>query len=43
MYAEDTGTDKVEVAPEKGSDDMFSQQENIDYLDIPSFLRIQAD
>ncbi len=25
------------------TNDMFSQQENIDYLDIPSFLRVQAD
>jgi len=27
----------------KETADMFSRQENIDYLDIPSFLRIQAD
>jgi hypothetical protein len=30
-------------APEKETADMFSRQEHIDYLDIPSFLRIQAD
>ncbi|MFT5139156.1 MAG: cell division protein FtsZ [Lysobacterales bacterium] len=30
-------------AGEAETNDMFSQQENIDYLDIPSFLRIQAD
>ena len=30
-------------ADESITSDMFTQQENIDYLDIPSFLRIQAD
>ena len=25
------------------TDDMFATQESIDYLDIPSFLRVQAD
>ncbi len=30
-------------AGEAETNDMFSQQENIDYLDIPSFLRVQAD
>jgi len=35
--AEDSG-----AAPGK-TDDMFEGPENIDYLDIPSFLRIQAD
>ena len=26
-----------------GSKDLFEQQKDIDYLDIPSFLRTQAD
>jgi cell division protein FtsZ len=49
IYGEETVTETVEDAPsnptvdEAGPDDMFSRQENIDYLDIPSFLRIQAD
>jgi cell division protein FtsZ len=30
-------------AGDANTDDMFSSQEDIDYLDIPSFLRIQAD
>ncbi|MBT8062420.1 MAG: cell division protein FtsZ [Xanthomonadales bacterium] len=29
--------------PAPATSDMFTSQENIDYLDIPSFLRIQAD
>ena len=49
MYMEETGNsvaeDTVNPAPteEVQTDDMFSTQENMDYLDIPSFLRIQAD
>jgi cell division protein FtsZ len=49
MYMEETGSVVVsesiesETAVETSTDDMFSRQENIDYLDIPSFLRIQAD
>ncbi len=39
----DTGTADSATAGEMGTNDMFSRQENIDYLDIPSFLRIQAD
>ncbi len=31
------------IGGEAGTSDMFSCQENIDYLDIPSFLRNQAD
>jgi cell division protein FtsZ len=31
------------VAPEAGSRDLFGRQKDIDYLDIPSFLRTQAD
>ncbi|NND45826.1 MAG: cell division protein FtsZ [Xanthomonadales bacterium] len=46
-YGEDqdqrtAGSGKADRA-EKKTADMFSTQENIDYLDIPSFLRIQAD
>jgi cell division protein FtsZ len=33
----------AEQAGKPETSDMFSHQENIDYLDIPSFLRIQAD
>ncbi len=32
-----------EPGAEAETSDMFTRQENIDYLDIPSFLRIQAD
>ena len=39
----DNGTADSATAGEMGTNDMFSRQENIDYLDIPSFLRIQAD
>jgi hypothetical protein len=28
---------------ESGSNDLFARQRDIDYLDIPSFLRTQAD
>ena len=34
---------RKEDAAAKETADMFSRQENIDYLDIPSFLRNQAD
>jgi hypothetical protein len=27
----------------RGNDDLFTRQKDIDYLDIPSFLRNQAD
>jgi cell division protein FtsZ len=30
-------------AMERGNDDLFTRQKDIDYLDIPSFLRNQAD
>jgi cell division protein FtsZ len=30
-------------AQPQGSEDMFGSQESIDYLDIPAFLRVQAD
>lgn len=39
MEGSKAGVDAVE----DGTSDLFSRQENIDYLDIPSFLRIQAD
>lgn len=45
---EETAEANSEEQPEKAQDrleniDMFSRQENIDYLDIPAFLRSQAD
>ena len=38
------GTETAAAGPAKTETaDMFNASENIDYLDIPSFLRIQAD
>jgi hypothetical protein len=31
------------AVPNTGSKDLFERQKDIDYLDIPSFLRTQAD
>jgi hypothetical protein len=31
------------LVPDAGSKDLFERQKDIDYLDIPSFLRTQAD
>ncbi len=36
------GSSVREVA-DTGSQDLFARQKDIDYLDIPSFLRTQAD
>ncbi len=41
-FLEVTGSDRAEQTDSKTSD-LFSQDENIDYLDIPAFLRNQAD
>ncbi len=41
--AEEVNWDRDQRIADVGSKDMFEQQKNIDYLDIPSFLRTQAD
>ena len=41
--AEDCNWDRNQRIADVGSKDLFEQQKNIDYLDIPSFLRTQAD
>ena len=33
----------ISALQDLGSKDLFEQQKDIDYLDIPSFLRTQAD
>jgi cell division protein FtsZ len=44
MFAGEPDTETVtENVGEAETNDMFSNPENIDYLDIPSFLRVQAD
>jgi len=49
MFTADTGANVAAEQTAEASagnaetNDMFSTQENIDYLDIPSFLRVQAD
>ncbi|NIP17755.1 MAG: cell division protein FtsZ [Xanthomonadales bacterium] len=49
VFAGDPVSSEVETpaaakqADEAMTNDMFTRQEDIDYLDIPSFLRIQAD
>jgi cell division protein FtsZ len=46
FHDEDTAHGEARVERKEDSartGDMFSRQEDIDYLDIPSFLRIQAD
>jgi hypothetical protein len=35
--------DRRFAVPDVGSKDLFERQKDIDYLDIPSFLRTQAD
>ncbi|MCH8058018.1 MAG: cell division protein FtsZ, partial [Proteobacteria bacterium] len=35
--------DRDQRIADVGNKDLFEQQKNIDYLDIPSFLRTQAD
>jgi len=37
------GRDRRFAVPDVGSKDLFERQKDIDYLDIPSFLRTQAD
>ena len=43
VNAEEVNWDRDRRIADVGSKDMFEQQKNIDYLDIPSFLRTQAD
>ena len=44
-YVEEGGEPGAETAAQGSGEtnDMFSTPENIDYLDIPAFLRVQAD
>ncbi len=41
--AMDSGMEESQPLRETGSKDLFERQKDIDYLDIPSFLRTQAD
>jgi cell division protein FtsZ len=43
LGAEAFAVDNEFAVPDTGSKDLFERQKDIDYLDIPSFLRTQAD